>query len=393
MKRVLNKRLTYRNKLIFITICTVICVTSLILSDRLARELQKKENSEVNLWSLAMSKVGDEPLRNYHSDLNEMIDVILSNNNSIPSIITDDKLEVINQTNIPKQIASSPEAMRDMIHRMANKNEPLILNLNHGSRFVKYYVFYGNSIIINLLRFFPIVSLIVILILVSFSYITYNSSKQDEQNKVWIGMAKETAHQLGTPTSSLLGWLEYLKTQDIDPMVIDEMNKDIERLLTVVDRFSKIGSKTILEPLDITEVTRKTISYFQPRLPKKITLSFSSSENLPLMANANEVLFGWVVENLLRNAIDALSGEGEISATTYSDKKWIYVDVTDSGKGIAAANVDQIFKPGFTTKSRGWGLGLSLSHRIIEQYHRGFIFVANSILNKGTTIRIMIKKL
>lgn len=393
MKRKINKRLTYRNKVIFITASTIICVISLIVSDRLARELQKKENNEVNLWSMAMSKIGDAENRNYHAELVEMIEAVLANNNSIPCIITDEKLNVINCINIPKKIVSNPEAIRKIIYNMANKNEPLVVNMNYGLSFGTYYVFYGNSIIINLLRYFPFVSLMIILIFVSFSYITYNSSKRDEQNKVWIGMAKETAHQLGTPTSSLLGWIEYLKTQNIDPQVVGEMTKDVDRLLTVVDRFSKIGSKTNLEPINITEIAANTVNYFQQRIPKKIILSFNSLEERPLIANANDVLFGWVVENLLRNAVDAMGGEGEISVTAYCDKKWIYVDVSDTGKGIAPANVDKIFKPGFTTKSRGWGLGLSLSHRIIEQYHRGRIFVANSVIDKGTTIRIMIKKL
>lgn len=392
MKRKINKRLTYRNKVIFITASTVICVISLIVSDRLARELQKKENNEVSLWSLAMSKIGDSENRNYHADLGEIIEAILASNNSIPCIITDDKLNVINCSNIPKKIMNNPEAIRKVIYNMANKNEPLVVSMNYGLSFGTFYVFYGNSIIINLLRFFPFVSLLIILIFVSFSYITYNSSKRDEQNKVWIGMAKETAHQLGTPTSSLLGWIEYLKTQDIDPQVVDEMTKDVDRLLTVVDRFSKIGSKTNLEPINITEVASNTVNYFQQRIPKKIILSFYSLEERPLIANANDVLFGWVLENLLRNAVDAMGGEGEISVTAYCDKKWIYVDVSDTGKGIAPANIDKIFNPGFTTKSRGWGLGLSLSYRIIEQYHRGRIFVASSVIDKGTTIRIMIKK-
>lgn len=393
MKVKINRRLTYRNKVIFITISTVICVASLFVSDRMARELQKKENNEVNLWSVAMSKIGDKPYPDYRSDLNQLIDLIMKTNNTIPLIITDDKLEIITQKNLPQNVSDDPEMIRKTIYRMANRNEPLVIDMHNGATFNRYYVFYDNSIIISLLRYFPFVSLIFLLILVSFSYITYNSSKRDEQNKVWIGMAKETAHQLGTPTSSLLGWLEYLKTQNIDQQVILEMNKDIVRLLTVVDRFSKIGSKTNLEPLNVTEVVDNTVKYFQPRIPKKIVLAFHSLEELPLVAYANDVLFGWVIENLLRNAIDALEGQGEVSVTTYCDKKWIYVDVSDSGKGISASNIDKIFKPGFTTKSRGWGLGLSLSHRIIEQYHKGRIFVANSVVNKGTTIRIMVKKL
>ena len=276
---------------------------------------------------------------------------------------------------------------------MADKNAPLVIDQNNGFSFSKLYVFYGNTNIITLLRFFPVISLLIILIFFSLSYITYNSSRRDEQNKVWIGMAKETAHQLGTPTTSLLGWLEYLKTQDIDPIVIEEMNKDVERLLTVVDRFSKIGSKTVLGPLNITEVTSNTVKYYLHRIPKKVKLTFESKYDLPLISNANDVLFGWVIENLLRNAVDAVQGEGSINVTAYCDKKWVYVDVADTGKGISQSNVDKIFKPGFTTKSRGWGLGLSLSYRIIAEYHKGHIFVANSMIDKGTTIRVMVHRI
>lgn len=392
MKRNLGRKLTYRNKLIFITVSTIICVISLFISDKLARELQIKEKKEVNLWSLATSKMGNERSSDIRSERDELINAIRSNNTTIPFIITDEKRNVM-ETNLPKNIVSNPETVDKMIRNMANKNDVITLDMNYGTRFRYYYVFYGNSIVINLLRFFPIVSLIIILIFVSFSYITYNSSKRDEQNKVWIGMAKETAHQLGTPTSSLLGWIEYLKSQNADPQVITEMTKDIDRLLTVVDRFSKIGSKTVLEPLNITDVAINSVNYFKQRISKKVVLSFHSLEELPLVANANEVLFGWVLENLIRNSVDALGGEGTISVTTYCDKKWIYVDVTDSGKGIAPSKIDDIFKPGFTTKSRGWGLGLSLSKRIVEQYHKGRIFVANSVIDKGTTIRVMIKKM
>lgn len=392
-KRKINKRLTYRNKLIFISISAVICIISLIISDRLARELQRKENNEVNLWSLAISKLGDQPHREYQFELEELVNLIINTNGSIPCIITDEKLNVKKFVNIPEKIASNPKAMTKLIYNLANKNEPFVLDRNDGPYFTQYYVFYGNSQIINQLRFFPFVSLLIILVFVALSYLTYNSSKRNEQNKVWIGMAKETAHQLGTPTSSLLGWLEYLKTQNVEPTVIEEMNKDIERLLTVVDRFSKIGSTTVLEPLNVTEIASNTVKYYQQRIPKKVTLTFRSEEELPLVANANDVLLGWVIENLLRNAVDALCGEGEIDVVAYCDKKWVYIDVKDSGKGIAPANIDKIFNPGFTTKSRGWGLGLSLSYRIVEQYHKGHIFVAESVIDKGTTIRIMVKRL
>lgn len=391
-KRKITKRLSYKNKLIFISISAIISIISITVSDQLAKKLQQKEINEVNLWSVAMSKLGDQPFRDYKFELEEMGNQIINLNNSIPSIITDEKLKVVSYINIPKKIAENPKSMKERIYDMANKNEHLVIEKNNGISFSRYYVFYGNSPTINLLRYFPIITIIVIFIIVFLAYITYNSSKRDEQNKVWIGMAKETAHQLGTPTSSLLGWLEYLKTQDIEKSVVAEMSKDVERLLTVVDRFSKIGSKTVLEPLNVTEIASNTVKYFQHRIPKKVTLTMEAKIDSPLIANANEVLFGWVLENLLRNAVDAVCGEGAISVITHCDKKWIYVDVIDSGKGISPSVVDKIFNPGFTTKARGWGLGLSLSYRIMKQYHKGDIFVQKSAIDKGTTMCVMIKR-
>lgn len=391
-KRIAHK-FTLRNKLVFIVVSSIISIVSLLMSDKLAHELKRKEVNEINLWSLAMTKSSDDPMRNYKLDSEEMILEILNNNDDIPRIVTDGYLNIVSFSNISERVYSDPKKMKRMIEKLANKNIPLEVNVYNGMYLEQRYIFYGDSVSINMLRFFPFISLVIVLVFVSFSYITYNSSKQDEQNKVWIGMAKETAHQLGTPTTSLLGWIEYLRSMGVEPMAVDEMDKDIKRLLVVVDRFSKIGSRTVLEPINITEVVNNTVSYFQKRLPKKVTLTSEILYDIPLVAHANEVLFGWVIENLLRNSTDALEGAGSIHVTAYMDNKWIYVDVKDTGKGIAPNNVEMIFKPGFTTKSRGWGLGLSLCHRIIVQYHMGRIFVAHSELGKGTTIRIMINKI
>lgn len=371
----------------------VICLLSLLVSDRLAHELERKEMRQVELWSMAMNKTSDSPIRNYKGDLEELITFILDGNDDIPRIVTDENLNLLSSKYIPERAIDDEDALYKTIIKLSNLNSPLEIKLYNGMYVTTRYIFYGNSSAINMLRFFPVVSIIIVLVLFSFSYITYNSSKRDEQNKVWIGMAKETAHQLGTPTSSLLGWVEYLRSQNVDEMAVNEMSKDVERLLTVVDRFSKIGSTTVLERLNITDVAYKTAEYFKQRVPKKVKLTFTAKEEKPLIADANEVLYGWVLENLIRNSIDALAGAGEVEVIAYGDKKWVYVDVRDTGKGIADANIEKIFKPGFTTKSRGWGLGLSLSYRIISEYHKGKIFVAESGLNKGTTIRIMINRL
>ena len=273
---------------------------------------------------------------------------------------------------------------------MASSNDPIEVNIFNYNRI---YIFYNESQLLKMLRYFPYVQLSVIAIFIMFAFITFRISKQDEQNRIWIGMAKETAHQLGTPTSSLLGWIEYLKSQNTEQFVIEEMSKDITRLLKVVDRFSKIGSASTMVPRNIYELVNNAVSYFKTRIPKNVTLRYNTSVSAPLQALVNEALFEWVIENLLKNALDALQGKGYIDVSVYDDNKWIYIDVKDTGKGIAKSNFSKIFNPGYTTKTRGWGLGLSLSKRIINEYHKGRIFVAESELDKGTIMRVMVKKL
>lgn len=204
-------------------------------------------------------------------------------------------------------------------------------------------------------------------------------------------MAKETAHQLGTPISSLLGWLEYLRSQEIDPSVVDEMQKDLTRLMKVADRFSKIGSETELSPANINEVVGNCVLYFRTRVPRNVSLTYNGLAMAPMEAMINSALFEWVVENLLKNALDALQGQGSIDVHISEKDSWVYVDVKDTGKGIAKSNIKRIFDPGFTTKTRGWGLGLSLSKRIVEEYHNGKIGVLTSEVGKGTTIRIAVQ--
>jgi signal transduction histidine kinase len=242
------------------------------------------------------------------------------------------------------------------------------------------------------LVFFPYVQLTIILIFAIFAYIAFSSTKQNEQNRVWVGLAKETAHQLGTPTSSLLGWVEYLRTQPIDQMAVDEMSKDLAHLMKIVDRFSKIGSETQLSPTNINEVVGDTVMYFRRRIPRNVTLDYNGLAIAPIRVSMNAALFEWVVENLMKNSLDALQGQGNIEVTVGESGDNVFVEVSDTGKGIAKSNWTRIFEPGYTTKTRGWGLGLSLSRRIIEEYHKGKIAVVRSEIGKGTTIRITLKR-
>jgi signal transduction histidine kinase len=235
------------------------------------------------------------------------------------------------------------------------------------------------------------VQLIIIIIFAIFAYIAFSSTKQNEQNRVWVGLAKETAHQLGTPTSSLLGWIEYLRGQPIDQMAVDEMEKDLAHLMKIVDRFSKIGSETQLTPMNINEVVGNTVMYFRRRVPRQVTLSYNGLAIAPIRTSINAALFEWVIENLMKNSLDALQGKGNIDVMICESGNNVIVEVSDTGKGIAKSNWTRIFEPGYTTKTRGWGLGLSLSRRIIEEYHRGKIAVVRSEPGHGTTIRVTLK--
>lgn len=383
---------SYRRKMLFIALAMVVGFGSLLFSDMVVRQLAEKEKNEIKLWSHAMAMMGDTDLSDarVHSQLEELIGEIIDNNNTIPSIITDKNYRVLNYSNISEQTVASSEKLRAELERMASMHDPIEINIFNGGRF---YIFYGESTLLRILKYYPYLQLGIIAVLVALGYITFRSSKRDEQNRVWIGMAKETAHQLGTPTSSLLGWLEYLRGQQVDDFVIGEMEKDIKRLLKVVDRFSKIGSTTLLAPHNIHELVRGTVAYFRSRIPRNVELLYDDSVTVPLQATVNDALFEWVIENLLKNALDALQGKGTIKVSVYQNGQWICIDVKDSGKGISKSNQSRIFNPGYTTKTRGWGLGLSLSRRIITEYHKGRIFVAESEIDRGTTMRVMLRKL
>ncbi len=380
--RLRESLISYRNRLIIIGVGLAIGCFSLFFTANIAQRMREKEKSDMAVWSYAMGRIGE-------TNSNDPLVLYIIDSQRIPFVMTDDmgRVEVSNM--IPDKVLDHPDLRNKLLIKMSSINQPLEINAWNGQR---YMLFYGNSKLLNTLIYFPYVQIIVIAMFVTFGFITFHSSKQDEQNRVWIGLAKETAHQLGTPISSLLGWLEYLKTQNIETYVTDEMNKDLTRLVKVADRFSKIGSATSLEPANINEVVGNSIMYFRTRVPKNVSLSYNGLAIAPMKAMVNAALFEWVVENLLKNALDAIQGQGSIDVTLSEDNDWVYVDVKDTGKGIAKANVARIFEPGFTTKTRGWGLGLSLSRRIIEEYHKGKIGVLESEIGKGSIIRIAVKR-
>lgn len=362
---------------------------SLIITNRMAESLREKEKHDVELWAAAMERINRDAMGDYTGD--PLIGAIVNNRNNIPFIITDENLNVVSYHLIPEQVVQNPEHLHKVLDRMSNDNTPIVVRFWWTNEH-NHIIFYGRSTTLMMLYIFPYIQMLLIIVFVIVIFIAFRSTKQDEQNRVWIGLAKETAHQLGTPTSSLLGWIEYLRSQPVDQMAVDEMQKDLAHLMKIVDRFSKIGSDTPLTVANVNEVVGDTVMYFRKRIPRNVTLDYNGLAINAVKANLNVALFEWVIENLMKNSLDALQGHGSISVNIGSDDKSVWIDVTDTGKGIAKSNWKRIFQPGFTTKTRGWGLGLSLSRRIVEEYHHGKIAVIASEIGKGTTIRVTLKR-
>jgi signal transduction histidine kinase len=370
----------------------VLAVVSLLYTNQLARILREKEQNDVKLWVAAMERVSGDVVGNAMID--PLISHIVSTDNNIPFIITDEDLNPVVSNRIEDEILADAELYRAKIDQLTEEYTPRVVAVKSRWQLnaKKYIIFYGQSQLLKALYYFPYVQILIVFIFLIFTYIALQSAKRDEQNQVWIGLAKETAHQLGTPISSLLGWVEYLRSQEVEESVIDEMQKDLTHLTTIVDRFSKIGAETILSPNNVNEVVGATVMYFRKRIPRNVTLSYNGLAMAPVKANINVALFEWVIENLLKNSLDAMQGKGEIDVRMSSTEKSVIIDVSDTGKGIAKGNWKRIFEPGFTTKTRGWGLGLSLSRRIVKDYHHGKIFVARSEMGQGTTFRIILKR-
>ena len=383
MGGILHKVFSFRSRLVVIAVGLVIGVSSLLFTNNMAAQLREKEKNEVDIWVAAFRELGADPG-------NPLLLSIITTRNNIPFVLIDRDQRVIASHLIPEHILNHPDLLNQKLVELAEINPRIKVETLYNETF---YIFFDESKLLKSLTYFPYIQLLVIIVFVLFGYIALRSTKQDEQNRVWIGLAKETAHQLGTPTSSLMGWVEYLRAQPIDQQAVDEMSKDVTRLSKVVDRFSKIGSATLLSEGVINEIVGGSVLYFRTRVPRNVTISYNGLAMARQKAMVNEALFEWVIENLLKNAMDALSGKGTIDVKLSNDDNWIYIDVKDTGKGIAKGNFKRIFEPGFTTKTRGWGLGLSLSKRIIEGYHSGKIFVLDSEINKGTTIRIALKKI
>ncbi|MDP1744368.1 MAG: HAMP domain-containing sensor histidine kinase, partial [Bacteroidota bacterium] len=318
------------------------------------------------------------------------ISEVAVNSASVPVIYTDStKLNVLASGNVDSVKILDTTYLKTTIASMASINQPIEVEFGDGS---KSYIFYQESMLLTQLKYYPYVMFGIVGLFLLIAYLLFSTARKVEQNQVWVGMAKETAHQLGTPLSSLIAWLEYLKSKGLDHETSFEIEKDIKRLETITDRFSKIGSVPKLDKVDLLGVLNESVNYIKLRTSKNVLFTIDAGNQKEVMAQLNVPLFEWVIENLCKNAVDAMVGNGSITITISDQTQFVYIDITDTGKGIPKSKYKTVFEPGFTTKRRGWGLGLSLTKRIIENYHSGKIFVKSSDIDKGTTFRIVLNK-
>jgi signal transduction histidine kinase len=373
-----------RWKQILFLAAILIGVGSLWYTNRLVNDIETTERQKVEIWAEAIRIMNSA---DFETDLAFPFSVIESNTH-IPVILTDSTGVVLGHKNLDSLKVDDERYMRRQLQHAMEENKPLTINLGNDEY---QYIYYRDSILLRKLIFFPYVQLGVIILFIIVSYIAFSVSRKAEQNEVWTGMSKETAHQLGTPISSLMGWMELLRKSDLDREMIREIQKDASRLEKITDRFSKIGSKPTLTEADLKAILTSNMEYIQNRGPDTIEYLLDLPEK-PIRAILNETLFEWVIENLCKNAIDAIEGSGRVILHAVETDHNVIVDVEDTGTGIAKSKFRTIFKPGYTTKKRGWGLGLSLSKRIIEAYHHGKIFVLSSEPGISTVVRIMLKK-
>ena len=370
-----------------ITVLVSFIIVTLILWNTYTFFQKFKYEERVRMEILAEAQ---KELSNANLDSNITLpDKIITTNNSIPLILVDDKGEIIYANNLDSIKSLDPTFLKKQLAIMKTQNQPIEI-IYDGEN--KQFIYYKNSDLLNKLTYYPLALILILVLFLAVIYFFYSSNKAAETNKLWTGMAKETAHQIGTPLSSLLGWIAILKMEKVDETYINEIEKDVHRLNTIANRFSKIGSKPALKKENIVAITKQAFDYLESRSSKQISFSFSSSDD-KIYAKLNIELFGWVIENLIKNAIDAMLGKGELILIIENTPKKVKITVSDSGKGIPKKLFKQIFKPGFTTKKRGWGLGLSLSKRIVEDYHNGKIFVKKSELEKGSAFEILLNKL
>ena len=384
-----------RNFASYFIIIAAVIITGLVLwnTSLFLQRLKEDERVKMQTWAQSYRALNSSTQDDY-LDLSILIS---GSNQTIPIIITDvennfirdtlGEIDPSNISNIPESIINDEEDLREYLEEMQSENEPIILDLKGTIQHLNY----GNSAILKKLTYYPIAIVLIVFLLIGVVYFFFTTSKISEQNKLWAGMAKETAHQIGTPLSSLVGWSEILKAENVNPEYLLEIEKDISRLKVITERFSKIGSIPHLEDTDIVKETKNAYTYLQSRSSKLINFSLDLPDK-PIYVSLNTQLFSWTIENLVKNAIDAMKGKGDLKIDLTDDAKRVFIRIKDTGKGIPKSKFAKIFEPGYTSKTRGWGLGLSLAKRIIEEYHMGKIKVLKSELGKGTTFQITLSK-
>lgn len=367
------------SKIAIILTAIIIAVSTFFVTSSLADSLAQEEKSKMQLWAAATSE-----LATMDTDCDvKFVQSVITRNTTIPVILTGDSLtDILSYRNIDMENTDSGQ-LKQMAKEFAAINDPIEIDLGNGE---KQYICYSESKLLKNLSYYPIVYIVVFLLYALLLTVVLIALKRAEQNRVWIGLTKETAHQLGTPISSLLAWTEILKSRYPEDDMLPEMEHDVQRLRTIAERFSQVGSKQELALSDLNAVTKKAFDYMRARISKKINMEFSATGDIQVMLNAP--LFEWVMENLCKNAVDAMENDGTIRVQVRQNGNCAVIDISDTGKGLPIKNYKRIFYPGFTTKKRGWGLGLSLAKRIIEEYHHGKIYVKHSEIGKGTTFRI-----
>ena len=371
-----------------LAVIAILIVTGTIFYSRyVAHKIALKERQKVEEWVKASRSINNPDNTDVDIPFN-----IIQHNDDIPIIWTNEKDSIIDHVNLDSARAKKDSRyLARQLAKFKSINAPIIwVDPKDSTRVNRYY--YGHTSLLNEVRYYPLVQLVIVGLFIVVVILALRSSYRSVQNQVWAGMAKETAHQLGTPVSSLEGWVEMLKESSLDQKIVHELEKDVDRLRLVSDRFGKIGSSPHLESTNIVKQINSMVDYMRKRAAGKIVFNVHTHGKDQVMAGISPPLFDWVIENLLKNALDAMEGKGSITTEITEDTGSVIIDVTDTGKGISSKNIANVFKPGFTTKKRGWGLGLSLSKRIISQYHKGEIFVKQSEPGKGTTFRIVLKK-
>lgn len=347
---------------------------------------KEDERKKVELWAMAQHTFNNADPEN--TDV-ELPLAIMQSNTNVPIILVNSRDSILKMANVPDEIVNDTVQLKSFLNDLKKENLPIKFDISKNN---SQYLYYGSSQLLNNLKYFPTTLVFVIILFATIVFIFYRASKMATENRLWAGMAKETAHQIGTPLSSLLGWIEIMKADNVDETTIVEIEKDVSRLQTIAERFSKIGSEPLLEEMDIVAETEKSFEYLRSRASKQVEFFFMSP-NHPVKVMLNPELHSWTVENLVKNAIDAMKGKGRLDVIIRETDKFVMIKVCDSGKGIPKTQFRKVFEPGFTTKRRGWGLGLSLTKRIVEEYHKGRIKVLSSEIGKGTVMQASYKKI